>query len=444
MAQTTPPGQQHEQKEYDVGLAIGTTWHTPVDVSAKILQFVEAINFPIVGPERIADPGIGRTFGMYNPSLGKIECNGDITFSAATYGQIDWLFAQIMGADSEANSDTSAYTHSITISDEIWGHFFTLAYKFHGDEAVEFPSVKFNAWELTANPGEVAKVKFSGMADYAMINLTGSVAAQDQGFAVTIPVAAQTPAWEINQWIGCYMVVTGTTPTTGAIALGSSYRISANTATQLTVASVTGWVDGTSEVTTFYIGALNAGLAGGTFASTSAEDFGDRLHFDDLEVLIGTAGAGALTTLTDCFNVGAIKINFERPMQGDFRSSCSDANILAKHSIFEPRDTGVCKLTAEMSFPNYDDQTAYILGYWLRTAPASRRLEFNFLSPVLAGAATVYHAWELAMPAAFVSGQPTTLPLSGGMPVTVTFEATYFTGDVLPTLSIVNKNASTI
>lgn len=432
------PGRQGEQKEYLVGLAKGTTWHTPVDVSSGILQFVEAINFPFVGPARIADPGIGRVFPMNNPSLGKIECKGDISLSALTYGQIDHLFAACMGNDSVATG--SGYgTHTLTPAVTLWGHFYTLAYLFRGNDTVEFPSVKFTGFEISANPGEVAKGKFSGLADFSLTAMdsvrAGTLATGAGGTMVFTPTVS--PAWTASQWIGLYFVVDASTASGD---VGKSLPITANAAGTVTASGSL-----TAGAASGHIGPYNTYGVGGTFYATASEDYGDRLHFDDLVVRMGVSATGALATDGTCdFNVGAIKVAFERPMTGDYRSASTGANAMSKHAIWQPRDTDICKMSAEITFPNYDAQVAETMRYWMASAPASRRLEFIFTSTIMATGSTPY-AFAMYFPACFISGNPATMPLSGGMPVTFKFEATYAAdGTTLPSIVITNQRTAAL
>lgn len=426
------PGRQYEQKEFLVGFVMGAAWHTPVDVSAKVLQFVEAINFPLVGPARVPDPGIGRKFPGYNPPLGKIECKGDISMSALTYGQMTAFFAMPFGSDASPTQQgaTTAYKHTLTVADSLYGKFGTLAYLFNGGDSVEFPSVKINSWEISCNPGEPAKGKFSGLADYPSFAITDSVA----GTATTgVWTPTVSPAWITDTFIGLYFVVDA-----GTAGVGMTYPITANNATTLTC---TGLAAGSA--TSGHIGGLNTSGAGGTWNTYASDDYGDRLHFDDLIVRIGAAGTADLTS-SDDFNIGSVKLNFERPMAGDFRSASTGANVLSKHAIWEPRDSGVCKMECEITFPNFDAQTKALFQKWISTAPLSRRLELCWTSTLLAGVGYPY-MFKVKIPGCFISGNAMNIPASGGVPVTLKFSATYYTSggtDTMPTIEITNKETA--
>lgn len=423
------PGRQYEQKECLVGFAMGATWHLPVDVSSKVLQFVEAINFPLTGPARVPDPGIGRKFPGYNPPLGKIECKGDMSMSALTYGQMTSLFAMPFGTDTPS-SVTASYKHTLSVADTLYGKFGTLAYLFNGADSVEFPSVKFFGWEISCNPGEPAKGKFNGLADYPAFGLTDAAA----GTATTdtwTPTVSEV--WATNAFIGLYFVVDA------GSAAGTSYPITANIATALTA---TGLVAGSA--TSGHVGTKNSsGGAGGTWYATASDAFGDRLHFDDLVVRIGAAGTGALTSDAD-FNIGALKLNFERPMTGDYRSASTGANVFSKHAIWEPRDTGICKMECEITFPNFDAQTKSLFQKWIATSPQSRRLELAWTSTVMASGVVPY-SFTVKIPGCFIAGNPMNIPASGGIPVTLKFVATYYTSggtDTMPTIEIVNNESA--
>ena len=425
------PGRQYEQKEFLVGLAAGATWHTPVALTSAIMDFVENVNFPIVGPARIPDPGIGRKFPMYNPSLGKIECKGDLGLSAITYGQATKLFANAFGKDTVTGpAETSAYTHTLSIEASIWDKFLCLAYLFRGVDVVEFPSVKFNQFEISCNPGEVAKGKFNGLADYACTAVDDVRAGACSSGSWTPTVG---PGWKTNQWVGLFLVVDA-----GSVAAGTTYPITANTGTVITATGV----PAVGGITSAHIGGMNAGGAGGTLGgAVSSPDFGDRLHFDDLLVRIGGPGGSSLTSGED-FNVGATKVTFERPQTGDFRSPSTNANSLSKHSIWQPRDTGICKMGFEFTFPNYDAQIQELFKYWISTAPQSRRIELLWTSSLLAGATTIPYSFKIISPANYISGNPVNLPQSGGMPVTLKFEASLYSDATSPTIVIVNKETT--
>ena len=430
----TPPGRQYSQKEFLVGAENGATWGVPVDVSAKTLDFVESINFPIVGPQRIADPGIGRKLAGHNPPLGKIDCKGDIAFTALTYGQITKFWAACFGKDTVTTVTGTARKHTLSIEATLWGKFVCLAYLMRGNDVTEFPSIKFHQFEMSAEPGAVCKGKFTGIANFALNQIddtrAGSVVATD-AWTPTV-----SPVWVVNQWVGLYVVVdASSTPS----EVGKSFPIASNTATACTA---TGMSAGAPGATSAHIGALNAGGAGGTFATTASEEAGDRLIFDDVLVRLGTAGTGGLTSADD-FNCSGIKIQFERPMTGDYRSASTTSNPMAKHSVWEPRDTDICKLSWELTFPNYDDQVATILKYWISTAPQSRRLEIVFTSPLLADSGGTKYSWSLIIPSTFINGSPITLPQTGGVPVTIKGEATLWSdGTTAPTIEIVNKETT--
>lgn len=426
-----PPGQMYEQKEMLVGALKGTTWGVPVDVSANILDFVESIGFPIVGPKRISDPGIGRKFGGNAPPLGSIECKGDIAFSALTYGQITSFFANCFGKDTVTNVAGTAYKHLLSVEATLWGKFMCLAYRMCANDCTEFPSIKIHDFELDAQPGSVCKCKFSGEAIYAMNQIddtrAGSVVATD-AWTPTV-----SPVYGVNQWVGLYVVVDASaTPA----EVGKSFPITANTAT---AATATGMTAGAPGTTSAHIGGLNSGGVGGTFGTTASVEVGDRLIFDDVLVRLGAPGLSALTS-SDDFNVSGVKVSFKRPMTGDYRSASTVSNPMAKHSIWESRDTGICELDAEIQFPNYGADTAAILKYWISTAPQSRRLEIVFTSPLLADTGGTHYSFSILMPAVFINGSPITLPQSGGVPVTIKCSATLWSdGTTAPTIEIVNK-----
>jgi hypothetical protein len=426
-----PPGRQYEQKEFTVGVAKATAWHTPVSVASKILQFVDNIGFGIQGPARPIDSGIGRKFGNHNPPLGKIDVKGDLAMSALTYGQMTSLFANPCGKDTvTGNGSSTPYTHTLSIEDTLYGKFLTLAYLFRGGDTVEFPSVKFHGFEITANPGEAAKGKFNGLADFALTKVDDSRAGACTTNTFTPTVA---PNWITNQWVGFYLIVD-----TGSTAVGTAYPITANSTTAITATGI-GTV---GAVTAAHIGPYNTSGAGGTFNTLSFDAFGDRIHFDDLLVRLGTAGTGSLTSADD-FNIGQIKLAFERPMVGDHRSASTGQNILSKHAIWEPRDSNICKLDIEIQFPNYDAQTEYLMRQWINTAPQAQRIELVWTSPVAIPGISpaAYYSFSCIIPSAFIGGSPVVIPAHGGVPVTLKYEGTFYTAagtDTAPYFVIVN------
>ena len=138
-----------------------TTWGTPVACGAG--NGIEFLTESISGGPALIENNMlsgdsQRRAGTAGPKSYAGSIEGDLVFE-----EIGLPLALAMGT--EATTGTAApYTHTLKVLDDVEGLFATLALKADAVEVHEYPSVKVNGFEISAAPGEPAKVKLDLIA----------------------------------------------------------------------------------------------------------------------------------------------------------------------------------------------------------------------------------------------------------------------------------------
>jgi hypothetical protein len=135
----------------------GASWGTAATCGA--LSGIEILSEGITGGSALIERrGLQGNSQMRSGVAGPETYSGNISMDAV-YEDVGLAFGLVFGT--AATSGTQApYTHTFTILDDLEGVFGTFAIKADTLEVHEYESVKFNGFELAAQPGAPATLRF--------------------------------------------------------------------------------------------------------------------------------------------------------------------------------------------------------------------------------------------------------------------------------------------
>lgn len=135
----------------------GSGWGTAATVGAG--NGIEILTESISGSSALIE-----NRHLRGDSQQRVGVAGPETYSGsiemdAVYETVHVPLCFVFGTNSTSGTQ-SPYTHTITILDDLEGVYATLALKADTLEVHEYPSVKFNGFELSASSGEPVKIRF--------------------------------------------------------------------------------------------------------------------------------------------------------------------------------------------------------------------------------------------------------------------------------------------